>query len=378
MVDLSTTYAGLKLRSPLIAAAAGITGTLERLKKAEDNGIGAVVTKSLFQKEICRISPTPRFKIVKHASSTTLYSYEQASEYGLYEYAEFIHRAKSELVVPVIASINCYTDDAWVEYGKLMEQAGADAIELNLSCPHGVHIMSGIDVIESMVATTKLMKNAVKIPVIPKMTPQSTNPASDALRLDEAGADGLVMFNRFTGLDIDVEKEVPILHGGYAGHGGPWSIMFSLRWISAVSPRVKCDISGSGGVMNGDDAVKYVLAGAKTVQICTAIILNGYEIIGRINREIEKFMESKGYTSIEDFKGKICNKIKSMDEVDRTQWAKAVIDQNRCTTCGLCARVCIYDGIGINGDKYFINNKCDGCGLCAEVCPVKAISMVRR
>ncbi|WP_026486080.1 4Fe-4S binding protein [Caldanaerobius polysaccharolyticus] len=377
MVDLSTTYAGLKLRSPLIAAAAGITGTVERLKKAEDNGIGAVVTKSLFQKEICRVSPTPRFKVIKHSGSTTLYSYEQASEYGPEEYAEFIYRAKSQLSIPVIASINCYTDEAWIKYGKLVEQAGADAIELNLSCPHGVHLMSGIDVIKSMVATTKLMKNAVKIPVIPKMTPQSTNPGSDALRLDQAGADGLVMFNRFTGLDIDVEKEVPVLHGGYAGHGGPWSIMFSLRWISAVSPHIRCDISGSGGVMNGEDAVKYILAGAGTVQICSVIILNGYQVINRINKGIEKFMESKGYSSISEFKGKICSRIKSMDEVDRTQWAKAEIDMIRCTSCGLCARVCIYDGIDAD-EKYSVNDKCDGCGLCAEICPAKAISMVRR
>lgn len=378
MIDLSTTYLGLKLRTPLIAAAAGITGTVERLKKAEDNGIGAVVTKSLFQKEICRISPTPRFKIVRRAGTTTLYSYEQASEYGPYEYAEFIRKAKNELNIPVIASINCYTDDAWLEYGKLMEQAGADAIELNLSCPHGVHIMSGIDVIESMVATTKLMKDTLNIPVVPKMTPQSTNPGSDALRLAEAGADGLVMFNRFTGLDIDVEKEMPVLHGGYAGHGGPWSIMFSLRWISAISPKVKCDISGSGGVMNGEDAMKYLLAGAKTVQVCTAIILNGYKIIKKINGEIERIMENKGYATIDEFRGKVCSKIKEMEEIDRTHWVKAEIEQEKCRACGLCAELCIYDGVNTVNGRYYINEKCDGCGLCSEMCPVKAISMVRR
>jgi len=378
MPNLSTTYAKLTLRTPVIVASAGITGTVERLQRCEENGAGAVVTKSLFQKEVCRIAPTPRFKIVKHENTFTLYSYEQASEFDPQEYAEFIFKAKQKLNIPVIASINCYTDEAWLEYSKLMEQAGADAIELNLSCPHGVHIMSGMDVIEEMVHTTKLVKSSAKIPVIPKMTPQSTNPGSDALRLDQAGADGLVMFNRFTGLDIDIEKEAPILHGGYAGHGGPWAIMYGLRWISAVAPKVKCSISASGGAMNGEDVVKYILAGASAVQVCTTVILNGYGVINKINKYLEEYMERKGYNTIDDFKGKVCSRILDMDSVDRTHWAVAKINKEKCTSCGKCFTVCIYDAIEKDDGKFKVNQNCDGCGLCAELCPVKAISMIKR
>jgi len=378
MANLTTKYAKLTLRSPVIVASAGITGTVERLKRAEDNGAGAVVTKSLFQKEVCRVAPTPRFKIIKHSNSFTLYSYEQASEYNLEEYADFINKAKRSLSIPVVASINCYTDEAWDEYSKMMEQAGADAIELNLSCPHGVHIMSGIDVIEEMVKTTKLVKNTVKIPVIPKMTPQSTNPGSDALRLDQAQADGLVMFNRFTGLDIDVETQKPILHGGYAGHGGPWAIMYPLRWISAVSPKVNCTICASGGAMDGNDVIKYILAGASAVQVCTTVILNGYSIVNKINKQIEEYMDRKGYETIEQFKGNVCNKILSMEEVDRSHWAKAEINKDKCTGCGTCFKVCIYDAVDKVENKYEISANCDGCGLCAELCPTKAISMIRR
>ncbi|SNX54646.1 4Fe-4S dicluster-binding protein [Thermoanaerobacterium sp. RBIITD] len=378
MLNLSTTYANLKLKTPIIVGSAGITGSIELLQRAEECGAGAVVTKSLFQKEISRKSPTPRFKIVKHTNTFTFYTYEQASELNPQEYAEFIFNAKQKLSIPVIASINCYTDDAWIEYSKLMEEAGADAIELNLSCPHGVHIMSGMNIIEEMVHTTKIVKNNVKIPVIPKMTPQSANPGSDALRLEQAGADGLVMFNRFTGLDIDIEKEIPILHGGYAGHGGPWAIMYGLRWISAVSPKLKCSISASGGVMNGEDAIKYILSGASAVQIVTTVFLNGYEVIKQINKYLEQYLDRKGYRTINDFKGKVCDKILDMESVDRRHWGVASINKDKCIGCGKCFNVCIYDAIKNDKEKFMIKENCDGCGLCIEVCPVNAISMVEK
>ena len=146
MSDLATTYVDLKLRSPIIAGSAGITETVERMKKTQDNGAGAVVMKSLFEDEISRTSPTPRFKLIdygkglknnKSKNGFSLYSYEQGSEWGLERYAEEVSKAKKELDIPIIASINCISEKGWIFYAKRIEKAGADALEINLSCPHG-------------------------------------------------------------------------------------------------------------------------------------------------------------------------------------------------------------------------------------------------
>jgi len=393
MIDVRVNYAGLKLSNPIIVAPAGITATVERMKRAQEYGAGAVVVKSLFEKEIARINPSPRFKILRQRlnglSSFILYSYEQASEYGPERYAQEINRAKRELEIPVIASINCITPEGWVSYSRLVEEAGADALELNLSCPHGPLVMSEQDVNQEMVVTTQRVKNQVKIPVIPKMTPQATNPLAVAKNLEEVGADALVVFNRFTGLDIDIESQKPIMHGGYAGHGGPWSIHYSLRWISAFFPVLKIPLSGSGGVTTGEDVVKYLLAGATTVQVCSAVILEGYQIINRLREGLINFMERKGYSRVDEFRGKAANRILGLEEVDRRHLVAAVIDSNQCNGCGICQQVCFCRAIhflpessaeGCGRHKvYSVRIElCDGCGLCSELCPQKAISLINK
>ena len=185
MVNLDTVYLGLKLKSPVIAGSAGITETVERMKKAEDNGAGAVVMKSLFEDKISRISPTPRFKLVRHReglrnnkskNSFSLYSYEQGSEWGLERYSEELHRAKKELDIPIIASINCISKKGWVSYAKRLEKAGADALEINLSCPHGSIIFRGKEVEKSILDTVRLVRENVSLPIIAKISSQLTSP----------------------------------------------------------------------------------------------------------------------------------------------------------------------------------------------------------
>lgn len=379
--DLSTSYAGLSLKNPVIAGSAGITETAERMLRAEDAGAGAVVVKSLFEWEVTRKAPTPRFRILKESTgisrSYVLYSYEQASVFDEQRYAEEIRRAKERLSIPVISSIACVTDEGWSRYAGLMEEAGADATELNLSCPHGAHIVVQRPVVEDMIHAIQVVKAATKrLPVFVKMTGQLTDPKSVALALQEAGADGVVMFNRFTGLDIDLETEQPILHGAYAGHGGPWAIHYPLRWISAVSPSLKIPISATSGVWKGEDVVKYLLAGATTVQCCSAIVTEGYPVIGRIVSGLAEFMERKGYRRIEDFRGAVCSRILGTEQVDRRSRFQARIDSEKCNACGRCNAVCIYEAIrGTGTEKRFVAESCDGCGLCPEVCPTGAIGM---
>jgi len=382
MPNLETEYAGLRLRNPIIIAPAAITETVERMKKCEQYGAGAVVVKSLFENEITRKTPTPCFKIIERSvqlqKNHTLYSYEQASIFDPKGYAGEIEKAKKSLSIPVIASINCETENAWRSYAKMMQEAGADAIEINLSCPHFSITFTGDDVERNMLGIYGLVAEAVNIPVIPKISGQLTSPLATVRKLKEAGAGAVVLFNRFTGLDIDIEREVPIMHGGYAGHGGAWSIHYPLRWVSAISPAVDIEIGASGGASSAQDVVKYLLCGARTVQACTVVIVSGYRAIRDLVRGLEEFMNKKGYSAIEDFRGAVCSKILKYDEVDRSDRVRAEIIEPRCKGCGECFNVCIYGAIDKEKKLYSVNDRCVGCGLCAELCPVGAIKMTER
>ncbi len=382
-MDLSCEYGGLRLANPLIAAPAGTTGTRERCLKCAEQGIGALVLKSLFEQEFSRKAPTPHFKVIRRGAgafvSTTLYSYEQASEFGPEEYCAELAAIKQATGLPIFASINCYTDEGWISYAKQVEQAGADAIELNASCPHGFFAMAGADIGSEVARITSLVKSAVSIPVTAKLSGQDAYPPASALKVQQAGAAGVVLFNRFTGLEIDLETERPIMHGGYAGHGGPWALQFVLRWLTEAAPQLAIPISASGGVVDGKDVAKLILAGATTVQLCTAIVVEGYQVIGRIKRELTEFMQQKHYSCLADFRGKVIPRLVTGDQVDREWHYRAQVDSAKCIRCGKCERVCIYFAPVLGEKASFINpERCAGCGLCVELCPMGAIELVAR
>ncbi len=342
MADLKTNFIGLELKSPIIIASAGITETIDRMKKCQDYGAGAVIMKSYFEEVISRKSPTPRFKIIKHDLSKnktfTLFSYEQASEWDINRYAQEVSNAKSKLEIKIIPSINCTTDEGWIESAKLLESAGADAIELNTSCPHGSITFRGKAVEETIFNSVRIVREAVKLPIIAKISPMLTSPIGVVKELENVGVDAVTIFNRMTALEIDIEEEKPALHGGYAGHGGPWAIQYPLRWISEIRPNVKIAISGSGGVSNWQDVVKYILAGANTVQVCTAVIINGYEFIPELLSGLEQYMDKKGYKTVDDFRGNVCSKILGTKQIDRRK--KAIAHINYEENVAPCVSAC--------------------------------------
>lgn len=380
MPDIGVSYCGIRLRSPIIVGSANITGTAENIRLCEENGAGAVVMKSLFEKEVCRTAPTPRFHLIRRRvdgeRSFTLYSYEQASVWGPERYAAEVEAAKRAVSIPVIASINCYTPEGWANYARLMENAGADILEVNVSCPHSSVAFSGVEVEKTMFDVAEIVRASVKIPIVIKVTPQLTSPLNVVHELEKRGCNGVTLFNRFTGLEIDIEKEAPVMHGTYAGHGGPWAMHLVLRWISAIRPHVGLDISASGGVSGPEDVVKCLLVGADTVQTCTAVIMEGYGIIRKLNDGLLEFMKLKGYSSIDEFRGKVNDRILATEEVERTHLYRAEIDEARCTACGRCKDVCSYFAVEVAGRAYRITERCDGCGLCREVCPRGAITLV--
>jgi len=378
MPDLRVNYAGLQLKHPIMAAAAGITATVERMRRAEEAGASAICVKSLFENPIPRQGdPSPHMRIIRHGQGPrafTLYSYEQAAHMDEYAYADLIRRAKESLGIPVIANIDCASPEAWSRYATMVEEAGADAVEVK-SCPHGEHLMTG----DELAAAVETVKALVAIPVIAKMPSQLTNPYLAALELQRRGADGLVMFNRLVGLDIDVDAHASVMHGSFAGHGGPYTVPYRLRWIAQAFPELDIPICGTGGVSTGEDVAKYILAGATCVQLATAAIVEGYEAFGRIRDAFAQWMERHEHASVDDVRGIIAHRVLGIGEVSRHQTVRAEIAPDRCTSCDLCRRVCIYDGVAYRGDhgesNYQVNENCVGCGLCRDLCPAGAIAM---
>ncbi|MDP2858315.1 MAG: dihydroorotate dehydrogenase [Bacillota bacterium] len=376
-MNLITKYATLTLKNPVMMASAGIGASADRMKRAGDAGVAAVVMKSLFENPIPRTGdPSPHMHVLRsqvgQLSAESFYSYEQASHLDEYGYAEEIARAKRSLEIPVIASLDCRTPEVWVKYARLMEQAGADAVEVKM-CPHGENQGNA-----GLPEIVQLVKAAVKIPVVGKLLPQLDNPTGMYDAAADAGADGIVMFNRMSGLDIDTETMMPVMHGGIAGYGGAWYKHFCMRWIAECFGRRNLPITGTGGVGSGTDVVKYLLAGAHSVEIATLIILEGYGVIPRVVQDIEAWMQRKQVASVTDVIGLAARSLKKLDQIDRSTMLLASIDKGKCIACGRCADCCFRQAIDPGDLSYAVNEKCEGCGLCPNVCLQSAISLHSR
>ncbi|MBC7289498.1 MAG: 4Fe-4S binding protein, partial [Armatimonadetes bacterium] len=241
------------------------------------------------------------------------------------------------------------------------------------------HLMAGADILAEKLCALAIAKASVSVPVIVKITPQLERPDLVARRLEKGGADAVVMFNRFTGLDIDIEAQRPVLHGGYAGHGGPWAIHYVLRWLTATYPVLSIPIAASGGAFSSSAVIKLILAGATVVQVCSAIIVNGYEVIGDMVSGLADYLDRAGADSVADIRGRVCDRIVPAENVDRRLTVFAQVAPEACTGCGRCEKVCIYGAVVAEGGRFTIDpERCDGCGLCAELCPARAISIMPR
>lgn len=380
-MNMKVQYAGLELAHPIIAASAGTTMDYREAVKCEDAGYSAVVLKSVQEEVLMRYNPFPRFKVLRSGmpgyESCTFYSYEQAYYGGIDEYAETVRKSKERTSIPIIASINCIKPETWAKYAVACEQAGADAIEIVPSCPSGLLIRDpSNDGHTIAVNALRDCKAAVKIPVIPKMSGQVANVIYTAVALDRAGADGLTMINRATGIEIDIDRMRPILHGGFAGHGGSWALNSVLRWIIATAPNVRAVISATGGIMTGEDVVKCLLAGAQTAQIAAAIYLKGYEYVQVMLAQIEQYMERHALENLSDIVGVAGKNMLTIEQYDRVTRYVSECDELKCTGCRRCEKVCIYDAISLKTGKCEIDpEKCDGCGLCPSVCRFGAIQI---
>lgn len=318
MANLQTTFAGLTLKNPLIAASSGLTNSVHKIKELEKAGIGAVVLKSLFEEQI-----------ENHTEKLTQISdYPEAADYinayiemnHVEKYLDLIRSVKAECNIPVIASINCYKLTRWTDFAKSIEAAGADAIELNVFLLNAGEF--GDTYLEdSYLSIVKQMKKTVKIPVVVKMAKNIGNLPGLIDKMRALDADGVVLFNRFYQLDIDINK-MEIIAGTVFSN--PADFHDTLRWTAIVSGRVHdMDIACSTGVHTWEDSIKGILAGASAVQLCSVLYEQGVDAVGNMLTCIEEWMEQNNYNAISDFKGKLNYKnIESPSLYERVQFMK--------------------------------------------------------
>jgi dihydroorotate dehydrogenase (fumarate) len=301
MDKLQTKYLGLTLKSPLIVSSSRLTSTPGQLKEAEDSGAGAVVLKSLFEEQInSYINSIPSSHNYPEADD---YISNYISSNSVDNYLDLIRNAKKNLSIPIIPSINCYTSKGWMGFAKKMEEAGADAIEINV-------FFMPVDRKKSSVESEKLyfeliekLKKTVKIPVALKIGYRFSNILYMIDQFYIRGIEGVVMFNRFFEPDIDINKMEVVPASIFSQEN---ERRYVLRWIGMASAQdIKIDISASTGVHSGQDAVKYLLAGANTVQVCSVLYEKGIPYIKTMNDQIVNWMNSKKFTSINDFRGKL-------------------------------------------------------------------------
>ncbi len=303
-MDLSTTYLGLKLPHPIMPGASPMVDKIDLVKRMEDAGAAAIVMHSLFEEQLMREELATYHHIDVHADSfaeaMTYLPRPDEFNLGPDQYLEQLVRIKQSVELPVIASLNGFTSGGWIRYAKLMQDAGANALELNVYYLATNPTETGEEVEQRTIDILKAVKQAVSIPVAIKLSPFFSSMSNMARRLDDAGADGLVLFNRFYQPDIDVESlEVePTLRLSDSSE-----LNLRLRWLAVVSGHVRASLAVSGGVHTHIDAVKAVMTGAHAVQVVSGILQQGPDVIRRIREGLTQWLEEHEYDSLEQMRG---------------------------------------------------------------------------
>ncbi|MFQ5807031.1 MAG: dihydroorotate dehydrogenase-like protein [Phycisphaerae bacterium] len=303
-MDLTTTYMGLKLKNPLMPAAGPLTADVGSIRQLEDAGAAAVVLHSLFEEQISHEAA----ELDQHLAAGTesfaesLSYFPKADEFrrGPEEYLEHVAKAKEAVEIPVIASLNGVTVGGWTQHARLIEEAGADGLELNVYYIATAPGLSAQQVEDRYVEILKSVKQKVHIPVAMKLSPFFSAAAAMAKRLDDAGADALVLFNRFYQPDIDLERleVVPNLV-----LSTPHELRLPLRWIAILHGRVRASLAATTGVVTGQDVIKMLMVGADVTQVCSVLLRNGVGELGVMLNDMKVWMDEHEYGSVEQLKG---------------------------------------------------------------------------
>jgi len=324
MVDLTTKFLGITLRNPLIVGSSGLTDSVDKVKAAEVAGAGAVVLKSLFEEEIIAEMEEAMHRMTSRQfiyPETFDYMDEEPDEDTVRKYLRLISESKAAVHIPVIASINCVTSQKWTYFAKEIQDAGADALELNLFILPTDFDRTAADNEKLYFDIVGEVLKVVKIPVLLKISYYSSNLGQMIQKLSATGIKGLTLFNRFYSPDFNLETYQVVSTNVLSS---PHDLAISLRWIAVMSERVSCDLSASTGVHDGEAFIKQILAGATTVQTVSTLYRHGVSYIGQILEDVKKWMEHEGYTKIDDFRGKMSQaKSSNPASYERVQFMKS-------------------------------------------------------
>ena len=304
MIDLTTTYMGMTLKNPIVASASPISETVEGICRLEDAGASAVVMYSLFEEQINYQS-----QLLDHYLSYNIESYAEALDYypdlehykvGPESYLEILRRAKEVTEIPIIGSLNGVSTGGWIEYAKKIEEAGADALELNTYFIPTDIAMTGTEIEQMYIDVLRDVKSSISIPVAMKLNPYFSATANMAFRLTEAGADALVLFNRFYQPDFDIENLEVVPHLVLSNSN---ELRLPLRWVAILYGRIPVDFAITSGVHTHEDVLKGMMAGAKVTMMASELLHHGVDRIDEILQEMTIWMEEREYTSVAEMQG---------------------------------------------------------------------------
>jgi len=307
MVDLKANYLGIELKNPVIMGASNLVTKVENLKKMEEAGVAAIVYKSLFEEQIQLESAQLDDELDEYneRNAEMVRIFPDIKHAGPEEYLLNLRKAKESVKIPMIASLNAVLKESWIEYARLIQQTGVDALEFNFFyVPRDANV-DGESVINEQLEILKEVMKYVKIPVSVKLSPFYANPLNIIERMDKTGVKGFVLFNRMFQPDIDINKEEhfsPLTASNREDH------KLALRFAGLLHGNLKASICSNSGIHTGEDVVKMLLAGADCVQVVSTAYKNGLNYLETIINDLTNWMKAKGYSKLDDFRGKLSNK----------------------------------------------------------------------
>lgn len=394
MSDLSVDFCGLRFKNPVIVSSIEPTNSLERLKRCIDAGAAGAIVKTLTDIPVMNtLTRNSKYAILnengkiikgKIPRNYVFYSRSGFAKEAYRDWEPYLKEAQiyaAQNNAHIIASVGAGSLDSWADISKMAEDCGVKMLELNLGCPHtcqmegartGVRIGQVPDLAAEVVAK---VVGAVGIPVMVKLTPEAANLTEIARFSQEAGAAAVTVNSRFTGFAVDIETGEPFI-GGPAGVGGPWIKYVTLRWVHEIYAKLGMPISGSNGIFDWQDAIAFIMSGARIMQVGSVLMLKGYGWLPRVIDGIEKFLDDHDYPDLNVIYGLASRKATATyNDHFKVKKIHALVDDEKCTRCWNCVRSCFYDALNRGDDSVITRTEnCIGCELCYNVCPFDAIS----
>lgn len=389
-MDLSCNFCGISLENPFVLASAPPTASIEMIDWAFEAGWAGAVTKTIKPDSLLIEDASPRFHGIKEGNRVIAFeNFELVSKRNLAYWKEGIAflRNKWPRKALIVSIMGEPTKESWQTLALWAQEAGAQALELNFSCPHGMPEVGGGAAIGQNVGMTRTITSwvtsAVDIPVMVKLTPNVGSVTEIAAAALDGGAQALAAINTvesLMGVDLETLTPYPMVAGrsAYGGYSGPGVKPIGLRVISQLSAFTPVPLSGMGGIAGWKDALEYISLGANHVQVCTEVMVSGFGVVRKMLDGVREYMRDYGYSSLDRIRGVASRKMGAHQALAKTGPVFPKVDHNACILCGACVKACrdgAYQALRIKNKVLEVDRqKCDGCGLCTIVCPERALS----